>query len=155
MPIVLICMNFRTIFRCAGNIAATIWAKMRSSRKFVANFRANFCSVLQAFLRKVHMPWSKYESSFCCAGVKHSRNLFADFSLQSTQPTVLSNSPGYSPWKAKLCTQNPKALHFLIGTRMILADNAHVQCIQTHKVSRFVLVNIVWNCQACHIFLLN
>ena len=46
--------------------------------------------------------------------MKHSRNLFADFSLQSTRPTVLSNSPGYSPWKAKLCTQNPKALHFLL-----------------------------------------
>ena len=30
-------------------------AKMRSSRKFVANFRANF-SVLQAFLRKVQTP---------------------------------------------------------------------------------------------------
>ena len=56
-------------------------AKMRSSRKFVANFRANFRSVLQAFLRKVQTPWSKYESSFCCGGVKHSQNLFADFSL--------------------------------------------------------------------------
>ena len=89
-------------------------AKMRSSRTFVANFRANFRSVLQAFWRKVQTPWSKYESSFCCAGMKHSRNLFADFSLQSTQPTVLSNSPGYSPWKAELCTQNPKALHFLL-----------------------------------------
>ena len=87
---------------------------MRSSWKFVANFRANFRSIFQAFLRKVQTPWSKYESSFCCAGVKHSQNLFADFSLQSTRPTVLSNSPGYSPWKAKLCTQNPKALHFLL-----------------------------------------
>ena len=108
-PIVLIRMNFRTIFRCARNIAA----KMRLSRKLVANFWANFRSVLQAFSRKVQTPWSKYES-FCCAGVKHSRNLFADFSLQSTRPTVLSNSPGYSPWKAKLYTQNPKALHFLL-----------------------------------------
>ena len=31
-------------------------AKMRLSRKFVANFRANFRSVLQAFLRKVQTP---------------------------------------------------------------------------------------------------
>ena len=31
-------------------------AKMRLSQKFVANFRANFRSVLQAFLRKVQTP---------------------------------------------------------------------------------------------------
>ena len=37
-------------------------AKMPLSRKLVANFRANFLSVLQAFLRKVQTPFAHFES---------------------------------------------------------------------------------------------